>query len=162
MRRYRMRRESGPRIPRAGTVLLAAVLTVTVPEAAVAAPAPGGGAAERPGTLAAAYHKHRFLRAQRNKMIARKLVRRRWESRRQYRCLDRLWTSESGWNHHARNPRSGAYGIPQALPAGKMARSGKDWRTNPRTQIRWGLRYIRSRYGTPCRAWSFWVDHHWY
>ena len=80
----------------------------------------------------------------------------------QFRCLDRLWTRESNWNHRARNPRSGAYGIPQALPAAKMRVSGHDWRSNPKTQVRWGLRYIKSRYGTPCAAWAHFRSHNWY
>lgn len=69
-------------------------------------------------------------------------------------CLDKLWTKESGWNHKARNPSSGAYGIPQAYPGGKMRSAGADWETNPATQITWGLRYIKGRYGTPCDAWA--------
>ena len=72
----------------------------------------------------------------------------------QYWCLDGLWTKESNWNYKARNKRTGAHGIPQALPADKMAVVGTDWRTNPVTQIRWGLRYIDIRYDTPCSAWS--------
>jgi hypothetical protein len=67
-------------------------------------------------------------------------------------CLDKLWTKESGWNHKALNKSSGAYGIPQALPATKMASMGSDWRTNPITQIRWGLWYIGASYGDPCNA----------
>ncbi|MFO7253546.1 MAG: transglycosylase SLT domain-containing protein, partial [Actinomycetes bacterium] len=82
------------------------------------------------------------------KSFAYHLVRRKWGPG-QFRCLDRLWTRESNWNHRAVNPRSGAYGIPQALPAHKMRVSGRDWRHNPVTQVRWGLRYIKSRYGTP-------------
>jgi hypothetical protein len=70
-------------------------------------------------------------------------------------CLDDLWVSESNWDVDATNPTSGAYGIPQALPAGKMATAGSDWRTNPATQIEWGLDYIESSYGTPCSAWEF-------
>jgi hypothetical protein len=70
----------------------------------------------------------------------------------QWRCLDTLWTRESGWRTFASNARSGAYGIPQALPGGKMATFGSDWRTNPITQIRWGLWYIRATYGSPCSA----------
>src|SRR5690606_34927340 len=54
-------------------------------------------------------------------------------------CLDNLWSRESGWRHTAENKSSGAYGIPQALPGDKMATFGADWRTNPDTQIRWGL-----------------------
>lgn len=72
----------------------------------------------------------------------------------QWAALDALWRRESGWNHLAKNPRSGAYGIPQSLPAAKMAVVGGDWRTNPETQIRWGLAYISARYRTPDRAWA--------
>jgi len=70
----------------------------------------------------------------------------------QYSCLNTLWTKESNWNYRARNPRTGAHGIPQALPAAKMEMISTDWRTNPITQIRWGLHYIDVRYETPCRA----------
>jgi hypothetical protein len=70
----------------------------------------------------------------------------------QFSCLNTLWTKESNWNYRARNPRTGAHGIPQALPAAKMDVIGTDWRTNPVTQIRWGLHYIDVRYETPCRA----------
>jgi hypothetical protein len=72
----------------------------------------------------------------------------------QYGCLNRLWTKESHWNYKAHNYRSGAHGIAQALPASKMEVVGTDWRTNPVTQIRWGLRYIDIRYETPCKAWA--------
>ncbi len=77
-------------------------------------------------------------------------------------CLDNLWTRESGWNHLASNPYTGAYGIPQALPGSKMASHGEDWATNPATQIRWGLSYISGRYGTPCDAWGFFQRNGWY
>ena len=70
----------------------------------------------------------------------------------QYQCLNTLWTKESHWNYKARNKTSGAHGIPQALPASKMSVVSTDWRTNPVTQIRWGLRYISIRYETPCKA----------
>jgi hypothetical protein len=72
----------------------------------------------------------------------------------QWRYLDALWQRESGWNHLADNPTSSAYGIPQSLPGTKMAVVGPDWRTNPDTQIRWGLAYIAARYGTPEKAWA--------
>jgi hypothetical protein len=72
----------------------------------------------------------------------------------QFSCLDSLWTKESHWNYRARNPRTGAHGIPQALPATRMDIISTDWRTNPITQIEWGLRYIDIRYETPCRALS--------
>ena len=82
----------------------------------------------------------------------------------QFDCLSRLWDGESGWNPHAENPDSGAYGIPQALPADKLASAGADWRDNPITQVKWGLSYISDRYGTPCQAWAFWQGNnpHWY
>ncbi|MFI7023296.1 lytic transglycosylase domain-containing protein [Micromonospora sp. NPDC049900] len=72
----------------------------------------------------------------------------------QFPCLDKLWNKESGWNHKARNPSSGAYGIPQAYPGNKMASVGADWQTNPATQITWGLGYIKGRYSNPCGAWA--------
>jgi hypothetical protein len=72
----------------------------------------------------------------------------------QYSCLNRLWTRESHWNYKAHNYRSGAHGIAQALPASKMEIISTDWRTNPVTQIRWGLHYIDLRYETPCKAWA--------
>ena len=70
----------------------------------------------------------------------------------EYACLNTLWTKESHWNYKARNKKSGAHGIAQALPASKMNVVSTDWRTNPVTQIRWGLRYISIRYETPCKA----------
>jgi len=75
-------------------------------------------------------------------------------SEKEYKCLNQLWTKESNWNYKARNKNSGAHGIPQALPASKMNVVSTDWRTNPVTQIRWGLRYISIRYETPCKALS--------
>ncbi|MFD0819927.1 lytic transglycosylase domain-containing protein [Micromonospora zhanjiangensis] len=70
-------------------------------------------------------------------------------------CLEKLWTKESGWNHKAENSGSGAYGIPQALPGSKMGTVADDWKTNPATQITWGIGYIKGRYDTPCGAWSY-------
>lgn len=72
----------------------------------------------------------------------------------EFQCLLSLWERESNWNPYAENPSSGAYGIPQSLPGSKMASAGDDWRTNPVTQITWGLGYIAGRYGTPCGAWG--------
>jgi hypothetical protein len=69
-------------------------------------------------------------------------------------CLDKLFTKESGWNPKARNKSSGAFGIPQALPGSKMATEGADWETNPVTQIKWGLTYIKNLYKTPCASWA--------
>ena len=70
----------------------------------------------------------------------------------QISCLNQLWTGESHWNFQAHNYRSGAQGIAQALPPTKMEIVSTDWRTNPVTQIKWGLSYIKARYGTPCKA----------
>jgi hypothetical protein len=72
----------------------------------------------------------------------------------QWPCLYDLWQRESGWNVYAENAASGAYGIPQSLPGDKMATAGADWQTDAATQIRWGLGYIKSVYGTPCGAWA--------
>ena len=74
----------------------------------------------------------------------------------QFSCVDNIWNHESGWNVHADNPYSSAYGIPQALPGSKMSSAGPDWQNSAETQIKWGLGYIKSRYGTPCGAWSSW------
>lgn len=97
-----------------------------------------------------------------NRAIAAPMVSARGWSKGQFGCLSRLWTRESNWNHRAHNRFSGAYGIPQALPGGKMASAGHDWRTNPKTQIRWGLGYIKQRYGSPCGAWSHFQSRGWY
>jgi hypothetical protein len=73
---------------------------------------------------------------------------------RQYTCLNTLWTKESRWNYRSRNKVTGAHGIPQAYPATKYESIGSDWRTNPITQMSWGLKYIKVRYQTPCKALS--------
>lgn len=89
-------------------------------------------------------------------------------------CLARIIDYEgSGWNpttynggshyipgHAFDNYRS--YGLPQALPGSKMRSAGRDWATNPYTQIRWMRGYARSRYGSECGALVFWQAHHWY
>lgn len=80
----------------------------------------------------------------------------------QWTCLNWLWTRESNWETTATNPQSGAYGIPQSLPPGKMAAAGADWQTDPATQIKWGLGYIQATYGTPCAAWSHETQDGWY
>ncbi len=82
-------------------------------------------------------------------------------SHNQFGCLNNIWSRESGWRYNAENA-SGAYGIPQALPGSKMASAGADWLTNPATQIKWGIGYIKSTYGSPCSAWAFWQGHGWY
>lgn len=80
----------------------------------------------------------------------------------QFDCFDNIIVRESKWRVDATNPSSGAYGIPQALPGSKMASEGSDWRTNPATQIIWGIKYMKDRYGSPCSAWSFKRSNGWY
>lgn len=77
-------------------------------------------------------------------------------------CLARIIDMEGGWNPYSTNPASGAYGLPQALPGWKMATAGRDWRTNPYTQIRWMRGYVRQRYGSECNALYFRIQHGWY
>lgn len=79
----------------------------------------------------------------------------------QFQCFSNIVNHESTWNYRATNPSSGAYGLMQALPGHKMASAGADWQTNPATQIKWGLSYMDSRYGSPCGAWSFWQANNW-
>ncbi|MDJ1137726.1 transglycosylase SLT domain-containing protein [Streptomyces iconiensis] len=80
----------------------------------------------------------------------------------QFQCFSQIVERESGWNVIAQNPSSGAYGLVQALPGSKMASAGSDWRSNPATQIKWGLSYMNETYGSPCGAWSFWQSHNAY
>ncbi|WP_326630682.1 MULTISPECIES: transglycosylase SLT domain-containing protein [unclassified Streptomyces] len=80
----------------------------------------------------------------------------------QFQCFSNIVSHESGWNPSATNASSGAYGLVQALPGSKMASAGADWKTNPSTQIKWGVDYMNSRYGSPCAAWTFWQANHWY
>jgi hypothetical protein len=79
-----------------------------------------------------------------------------------FQCFSEIVERESGWNYRASNASSGAYGLVQALPGSKMASAGADWRTNPATQIKWGLNYMNDRYGSPCGAWEFWQANNWY
>jgi len=94
--------------------------------------------------------------------IARALLPQFGFSASEFTCLDELYTRESGWDVHADNPTSDAYGIPQALPGSKMATAGADWMNDAATQIRWGLEYIRGSYGTPCAAWGHETTFGWY
>lgn len=98
------------------------------------------------------------------KTYAQSLVGSMWtsSSTSEFQCLDKLWTKESSWDYTATNASSGAYGIPQALPGSKMASAGSDWKTNPQTQINWGLNYIKGRYGSPCAAWAHSQSVNWY
>jgi hypothetical protein len=97
------------------------------------------------------------------RQIARSIMHRfRWKINHQFKYLNWLWERESSWNKYATNPYSGAYGIPQAVPGSKMASCGRDWRTNAKTQIRWGMRYIKAIYRFPRRAWAHEVSYGWY
>ncbi|MEH0579452.1 MULTISPECIES: transglycosylase SLT domain-containing protein [Streptomyces] len=80
----------------------------------------------------------------------------------QYNAFSNIVKHESGWDVNATNASSGAYGLVQALPGNKMASAGSDWQTNAATQIKWGLDYMNSRYGSPLAAWSFWQANGWY
>ncbi|MFE0424608.1 transglycosylase SLT domain-containing protein [Streptomyces sp. NPDC058953] len=80
----------------------------------------------------------------------------------QFQCFSNIIERESNWNYLAQNPSSGAYGLVQALPGSKMSSAGADWRTNPATQIKWGLKYMDNRYDGPCGAWAFWQNNKWY
>ncbi|WP_246042319.1 MULTISPECIES: transglycosylase SLT domain-containing protein [Streptomyces] len=80
----------------------------------------------------------------------------------QFQCFSNIINQESTWNYKAVNPSSGAYGLVQALPGSKMSSVADDWRTNPATQIQWGLNYMNGRYGSPCAAWTFHQANGWY
>jgi len=119
-----------------------------------------------------------------NKQLGQQMASERGFAGTEWACLLDLWTRESGWNHLAINDAEGnndlngnrrldngetisdtehdAYGIPQSLPGGKMATVGSDWRSNPRTQMQWGLDYIVGRYETPCKAIEWHNAHNWY
>jgi hypothetical protein len=97
------------------------------------------------------------------KEIARQILKNKFGySSGQFNCFNNIIMRESKWDINATNPSSGAYGIPQALPGSKMASEGSDWRTNPATQIIWGIKYMKDRYGSPCAAWGFKSSHGWY
>jgi hypothetical protein len=96
------------------------------------------------------------------RQIARRLLGRFHWSKGQFRFLDLLWSRESSWNVHADNPYTGAYGIPQADPGGKMSSAGPNWPNSARTQILWGMRYIKQEYGSPEAAWAHELATGWY
>jgi len=96
-----------------------------------------------------------------NRLIGKRLAAQNGWTGEQWQCLNNLWQKESGWSIHSTNASGTAGGIPQALPASKMASAGKDWRTNAVTQITWGIGYINNRYGSACKAWAHWQSHNW-
>lgn len=143
---YRDGKESA-RVVTVETLQVQPVTEVVKVGAPGAVAAPPAGPAPSPGSARA---------------IARDMVTAQGWGAEQFQCLDALWQRESGWNAHAMNRSSGAYGIPQALPGNKMASAGADWQTNPATQISWGLGYIKGRYGSPCGAWNHSQARGWY
>lgn len=121
----------------------AAVRTETVRSTPSAlAPAPSSGGVTSP---------------EENKAYARSIL-----SVADFVCLNFIAEKESGWSTTATNASSGAYGLAQSLPAGKMASSGADYLTNGKTQVNWMVGYLTSRYGSPCGGMAFWQANHWY
>lgn len=114
------------------------------------------------GTLVVADPSAKVLSPSEARALAKSMVLARGWEESQFVCLDKLWTKESNWRVKAENRSSGAYGIPQSLPGSKMGSVGSDWRTNAKTQITWGLKYISGRYGTPCDAWGHSQRKNWY
>ena len=112
-----------------------------------------GGAADPNGIHASAENAKKYARAH--------LKDHGWNDL-EFIPLENLWTRESGWQWNATNPSSGAYGIPQSLPATKMSSAGSDWHDNAYTQINWGLSYIAQRYGSPSAAWNHSQQTGWY
>ena len=148
---------------------VAATGTVSVIQTALIAPkARTAPKAVAPKSVArvqvAAVAPFRFGTVGYNQWWAKKIMAKKfgWTSPAQYQCLVTLWNRESHWNYKAHNGGSGAHGIPQALPGSKMHTAGADWRTNPITQIVWGLGYVKARYSTPCGALSHFHGHGWY
>lgn len=121
----------------------------------------GAGGAETGGAEAAGSGSGRLSVAQAQEYASSQLGAYGWDEG-QRQCLIELWTRESSWRWNAQNPDSGAYGIPQALPAEKLAEQGAGWREDARIQIDWGLGYIRDRYGSPCQADAFQRSNNWY
>ncbi|MFJ8532927.1 MULTISPECIES: transglycosylase SLT domain-containing protein [unclassified Streptomyces] len=131
------RRISAPKKALAGAALAAATAGTLFAAAPAQAATTGAGSAQQ---------------------IAKKMI----SDSAQYQCFSKIVDHESDWNVNATNASSGAYGLVQALPGNKMASAGSDWKTNPATQIEWGLDYMKDRYGSPCGAWNFWQSNGWY
>lgn len=151
--------------PSAGVIPTPGAPAIPPPVPAPPAPAEGAPAAPPPPAPPASAPPpapgHIATPAQ-AQQIARAAIGGRGWGEDQFSCLVRLWNRESGWRVEARNPSSGAYGIPQAYPAERLAAAGPDWRTNAATQISWGLSYIAARHGSPCGAWDHSQRTGWY
>jgi hypothetical protein len=118
---------------------------------------------QRAGAASRSASPHAFGSIAYNKWFAREFMAQKygWGAD-QFAALEQLWQRESGWSQDAHNPSSGAHGIPQALPGSKMGSFGADWATNPETQIKWGLSYIKSVYGSPSGALASSHSRGWY
>jgi hypothetical protein len=149
-------------------VIALAVITGPAAQSRPARQAGIGGVGSRPAASVALAARALPQAADRHgdrtpRQIAMSLLRHRFGWRQwQFKYLNRLWAAESGWNRYAANPYSGAYGIPQAVPGSKMASAGPGWRWNARTQILWGMRYIKACYRTPYWAWLHQRTDGWY
>jgi hypothetical protein len=157
--------QAGPRLEAAGSPAAAAIITTVASagqpallDAFFATSAESAGHRVVSTATASGHHQA----APTARQVARTLLHQFGWSKRQFRYLDPLWSRESSWNVRAENLYSGAYGIPQAVPGDKMASAGRHWRTSARTQILWGLRYIKDRYGSPRAAWSHELATGWY
>lgn len=122
---------------------------------------PSKSVSPRPSLPASRSHVRTFLEQKPIVLSPKKYAEKQVGSE-QFSCLNKLWKEESEWDEDAMNSSSGAFGIPQALPGSKMASAGKDWKTNPITQVKWGIDYIEDRYGSPCNAWNHWLAENWY
>ncbi len=136
------------------------VITATLLLAAAHAHNPGH-AARHVGSSAGAASRAAVSTGANVRLAKRMAARAGWTCS-QWECLDWLWTRESGFRMVWNTQGSGAYGIPQALPATKMAAAGADYMTSPATQIQWGLGYIGATYGDPCGAWQHEIADGWY
>ncbi|MFD7957912.1 transglycosylase SLT domain-containing protein [Streptomyces ardesiacus] len=146
-----------PLSPKKGPPLTAASLlrTAATPKKALAGAALAAAAC---GSLIAAGPAQAATPASSAQATAKKMI----GDSAEFQCFSEIVDHESGWNVDATNASSGAYGLVQALPGSKMASAGADWKTNPATQIKWGLDYMKDRYGSACDAWSFWQTNGWY
>lgn len=115
-------------------------------------------AAAATGALLAAAPAQAASDASQAQAVAKKMI----ADSAQYQCFSNIVDHESDWDVNATNSSSGAYGLVQALPGAKMASAGSDWKTNAATQIKWGVDYMKDRYGSPCGAWNFWQANNWY
>jgi hypothetical protein len=97
-----------------------------------------------------------------NKALAQKLASQMygWTGAQWSQGLLPLWTQESGFNNKAQNPTSTAYGIPQFLDSTWGPYGPKT--SNAGLQEKYGLEYIKSRYGSPVAAEAHEKAYNWY